>query len=306
MQIRWLAAILALTTPAIAGAQNWSGFYLGADLGVSSGRLRASGTDNIYQLTNINPPGPQPLTVVPGTTITYAGSDHRTGLVYGGTAGFLIQTGNWLFGLEGDGQGPRNSGSVSVSAPKAATALEPPGTISFERDARISWDWSARGRIGYSWGPSMIYAAGGVASARLRLRGEDTYLTPSGPTPGGINPSFVQSTLGPVVVATSRRATLTGWTAGLGGERQVASHISIGLDARYSDYGNHVIDLGSCVPNAPCPNATVTGGTITFPAGTSPGSISLGTTDAYPGAAPGVTRISLNEWRLSARLIFRF
>ncbi|MBV9883273.1 MAG: porin family protein [Sphingomonadaceae bacterium] len=307
MQIRWLAAVLALTMPTMAGAQNWSGFYLGADVGVSSGKLHAGGADSVFQLTNINPPGSQPLTVVPGTTIAYSASDHRTGFVYGGTAGFLIQTGNWLFGLEGDGHGPRNSGAVSVAVAKPATSLEPPGTVTINRDARISWDWSARGRIGYSWGPSMIYAAGGVAGARIRLRGADTYLVPAGnAAPSAGNAPFATPTIGPVVIASSQRGTLTGWTAGVGGEHQVASHVSIGLDARYSDYGKHNVDLGTCIPNTACPNATVSGGTITFPAGTSPGSISLGTSDAYPGASPGVTRISLNEWRLSARLIFRF
>lgn len=310
MLSRWIAAAAALTMPTVAGAQapaNWSGFYVGADLGVSSGKIHASGTDSIFQLTNINPPGSQPLTVVPGTSISYSTADHRTGFVYGATAGFMFGSGHWLFGLEGDGHGPRDSGAVTVNAPKPATALEPVGTVTIGREARISWDWSARARIGYSWGPAMIYAAGGVASARVRLRGEDTYLVPAGnaaPTAG--NAPFATPTIGPVVIAASQRGTLTGWTAGIGGEHRLAPHISIGLDGRYSDYGNRTVDLGSCVANTQCPSATVAGGTITFPAGTAPGSISLGTSDAYPGATPGVTRVSLNEWRLSARLIFRF
>lgn len=305
MLSRWIAAFAALTTPAIASAQHWSGVYIGADLGVSSGRLRAAGTDEVFQLTNVNPPGPEPLTVVPGTTISYSASARRTGFVYGGTLGYQFQAGNWVFGIEGDAHGPRNSGAVSVTTPKPTTALEPVGSVTTGRDARISWDWSARGRIGFSWGPGMLYAAGGVASARMRLRGMDTYLTPAGTAAQG----FATPTIGPVVISESVRATLTGWTAGIGGERQVASHVSIGLDARYTDYGSHNVDFGTCVPNGlgtGCSNLSITGSTITFPAGTAPASISLGTADTYPGASPGVTRISLTEWRATARLIFRF
>ncbi len=308
---RWCLplASLALALPTSALAQpadpgSWSGFYVGADLGLSSGKLHASGNDEIFQLTNVNPPGSQPLTVVPGTTIAYSASDRRTGFVYGGIVGFQFQTGSWLFGLEGDGHGPRDSGAVTVATMKPATALEPPANITIVRDARISRDWSVRGRIGYGFGSTMIYAAGGIAGARVRLLGEDSYQTPAGASAG--SSAFAPGPFGPITIASSVRGTLTGWTAGLGGERRVTSHISIGLDGRYNDYGSRTIDLGTCIPGATTCTATVTGGTITFPAGTSPASISLNSTDAYPGASPGVTRVSLSEWRLSARLIFRF
>lgn len=308
---RWIAAFAVLTTPGLAAAQppaSWSGFYIGADVGGASGKIKASGADEVFQLTNINPPGTQPLTVVPGTTIAYAGSHRHTDFLYGGTAGFLLQTGDWVFGVEGDAHGSRDAARYSANFPLPSTSLSPPGTATIDRDARISWDWSARGRIGYAWGDDMIYAAGGVASARVRLRGQDTLLIPAGnaaPTTG--SPPFAAPTIGPVTIAASRRGTLTGWTAGFGGEHRLGAHFSIGLDARYTDYGHKNLDLGTCVPNvAPVGNCTITGGTITFPAGTNPASISLNSSDAYPGASPGITRVSLNEWRLSARLIFRF
>ncbi|HEX5182501.1 MAG TPA: outer membrane beta-barrel protein [Allosphingosinicella sp.] len=314
MKSRWIIACAALAAPGIASAQtrddprnDWSGFYVGADVGLASGRIKASGADEIFQLTNINPPGTQPLTVVPGTTISYAGSRRHSDILYGGTAGFLVQTGNLVLGVEGDAHGPRDAARYSGNFGLPATALAPPGTVTIARDARVDWDWSARGRVGVSLGSDMIYADGGIASARIRLRGQDTLMIPAGnaaPTAG--SPPFATPTIGPVTISASRRGTMTGWTAGIGGEHRLASHLSLGLDARYSDYGHHNYDLGSCVPNTACGNATVTGGTITFPAGTNPASISLNSTDAYPGASPGVTRVSLNEWRISARLIFRF
>lgn len=309
---RWSVSLIlplfGLSAPAVAQSSDqsdWSGLYVGVDLGLSSGRLRATGADPVFQLTNINPPGAQPLTVVPGTTVSYDDSGRQSGFIYGGVAGFSFNSGNWVLGIEGDAHGPRDSGDMTVTAPKPATALEPAGTYTISRSARISWDWSARGRIGYAWGPTMIYASGGVAGARVRLHGVDGYSIPAGASAG--SGAFAPGPFGPITIASSARGTLTGWTASFGGERRLGGKVSLGLDARYSDYGSHNVDFGGCVPNAGCANgSTITGNTITFPAGTTPASISLGTTDAYPGASPGATRVSLNEWRLSARLIFHF
>lgn len=315
---RWslpLAALaLALPAPAMAQPANpggWSGFYIGLDVGLASGKLRASGSDFVQQVTNINPPGPQPLTVVPGYFQNFSGSDRQSGLLYGATAGFMVRTGNWLLGIEADGHGSRNAGAYSATFAKPPTILEPAGTVSVIRDANISWDWSARGRIGHIWGPSMIYAAGGVASAHVRLRGEDTYLVPAGTAAPNGNGGVVSPTIGPVTIANSGRGTLTGWTAGVGGERRVSRHVSIGLDARYTDYGSRAIVLPDCFVNSisqnQCAGATViSGGTITFPAGTAPATISPSGNDAYPFITPDDTRVSLNEIRVSARLIFRF
>jgi outer membrane immunogenic protein len=324
---RWPAplALLLFAMPAPALAQSddlggWSGFYVGVDLGLSGGKLHASGTDTVVQVSNINPPGPQPLTVVPGTSFGYAGSDRKTDVLYGATAGFLARSGNWLFGLEGDGHGPRDAGSFAISAPLPATALAPAGTVSAARDARISWDWAARARVGYTWGPAMVYAAGGIASARVRLRGEDVFATPAGnaaASPG--NPPFAAPAFGPIAIAVAERGTLTGWTAGIGGEHRLGRHFGIGLDARYTDYGSRTYAMNpGCntaslayspngIAQGTCPGATIAGaGTVTYPAGTTPASTSPLTTEIYPGALPGPTRISLSEWRLSARLIFRF
>ncbi len=315
---RWylpLASLaVALPMPALAQTDNsggWSGFYVGLDLGLTSGKLHASGSDDVFQVTNINPPGPQPLTVVPATSFSYAGSDRRSALLYGATAGFMIRTGNWLFGLEADGHGSRNAGSVSTSFAKPPTILEPASTIDVARTTRISWDWSARGRIGHAWGPSTVYAAGGVASARVRLRGEDSYTQPGGnaaPNLSGGGP-VVSPAFGPISETVTYRGTLTGWTAGIGGEHRLSRHLSVGLDGRYSDYGNRVFDLAGCTVAASglCQHVTLSGqSTITFPAGTAPTTITRNTTDAYPGTSEGPIRTSLSEWRLSARLIFRF
>src|SRR5262249_437365 len=87
-------------------------------------------------------------TVVPGTTAAYSGSDRQTALIYGATAGFLIQSGNWLFGLEGDGHGPHDAGSLTASWAKPPTALEPAGTVTNDPHARPPRAWAAPRWVG--------------------------------------------------------------------------------------------------------------------------------------------------------------
>lgn len=322
MLSRSIAAFAALVTPAIAGAQvpaDWSGFYVGVDLGAASGKLHASGADTIDQLSNVNPPGPQPLTVVPASSVGYSGSDRKADILYGATAGFLVRSGTWLFGLEADAHGPRDAGAFTTTSPLPTTILAPAGTATVARDARISWDWSARARIGHFWGPNMAYAAGGYASARMRLRGEDIFATPAGnAAPPAGNPPFAAPAFGPIAIAVTQRDTMSGWTAGVGGEHRMARHLSLGLDARYTDFGSRTYSLApgcatgsgyypQAVARGECANATARGvDTVTYPAGTSPASTGANSSEIYPGALPGPTRVSLTEWRLAARLIFRF
>jgi opacity protein-like surface antigen len=306
---RSLIALSLFLFAGTAGAQpaNWSGFYLGPELGGASGHLRVSGTDNIFQLSNEHPAPPgspaNPLIVVPGTTRSYAGSDTQFGLLYGAFAGGQIQTGNVVLGIEADAHGSRDAGHFAVDQAIPSTLLAPPSTLTQARDLRIKYDWSLRGRIGIATGQTLLYATGGIAQARVRLTGEDTYLTPAGAAAPEIPPvpTFQSPTIGPEVTTFSRNARLTGWTAGLGGEQRLSRHFSLGLDARYADYGSRTVDFHCGFQAA---REGVCGSYSTPPI------VIYGrthdTTDTTPGAEPGPTRVSLSEWRLAARLVFRF
>jgi outer membrane immunogenic protein len=311
---RWylpLAAFaLALPAPALAQTDDpgsWSGFYVGGEVGLGSGKLHASATDNIFQLSNEHPAAPgspnNPLIVVPSTTRGFAGSDSQSGLLYGAFAGGQIQTGHVVLGIEADAHGGRDAGSFSLASTLPPTLLAPTSNLTQARDLRINYDWSVRARLGIVTGQSLIYATGGVAQARVRVTGEDSFSTPAGAAAAEIPPvpTFQSPAIGPVVVTFSEHARLTGWTAGLGGERRIGRHLGIGLDARYADYGSRVIDFHCGFQSAR--NGTC--GSYATPPIVIYG-VTHGANDTTPGAEPGPTRVSLNEWRLSARLIFRF
>lgn len=115
----------------VAPVYNWSGFYVGAHVGGAFGG--DNGANNIA--------GNSPF----GT------SNRDSAFLGGGQVGYNYQLApNWLVGVEGDISGLSNSDRTFVS-----------GTGAF-RD-RTDWLASVTGRLGYTWGPGLIYAKGGVA-----------------------------------------------------------------------------------------------------------------------------------------------
>ncbi len=112
-----------------APVYNWTGIYVGAHLGA------AFGGDNGF------------ATTIPGLT----GSNRDAAFLGGGQLGADYQFApNWLVGIEGQISGLSNSDRTFSN-----------GVDSF-RD-RSDWLASVTGRLGYTWGPGLIYAKGGVA-----------------------------------------------------------------------------------------------------------------------------------------------
>ena len=128
-------ADLAAYQPAVMPVYNWTGFYLGANLGGawSSGTL----TDNVT-----------------GASIT----GNSSGIVGGGTFGYNWQFApNWVVGLEGtfDGSSIRKSNTFLN-----ATYLNVP--VVLQGSANSDWNATAAARIGYAQGNLLFYAKGGA------------------------------------------------------------------------------------------------------------------------------------------------
>jgi len=108
----------------VAPIYNWTGFYLGAHLGGAF----SGGSDNVLGLP----------------------ADTKGGFLGGGQIGYNWQfSPNWVFGIEGDISGLDYKRSVYDGV----------GLLQQKTD----WLASVTGRLGYTWGPGMIYAKGGVA-----------------------------------------------------------------------------------------------------------------------------------------------
>jgi outer membrane immunogenic protein len=156
-------------------------------------------------------PPPAPLPTWAGLYIGamggYAGQDSDTfgGLVSpkggfaGGTLGYNWQQGNIVFGLEADAAWADINDSFGV-----------PGVASFESKIQ---DWgTVRGRIGYAFGPALLYATGGYAWADSKAS---------------------VSILG---VSDSDSQILNGWTVGAGLEYMFAPHWSLKGEYLYKSF----------------------------------------------------------------------
>jgi outer membrane immunogenic protein len=113
---------------------SWTGFYIGANLGVGSARA----SSNIMTMDT---------------------SQTLTGVIGGGQVGYNWQSGRWIFGVELDGQGSSQddtfNGTIGGGAVSQATSLP--------------WFMTARGRIGYAIAPMwMIYVTGGGAWGEVK------------------------------------------------------------------------------------------------------------------------------------------
>jgi outer membrane immunogenic protein len=127
-------------------AFSWTGFYIGGNAGW--GWSRGDGT-----------------IAFGGPSGVFSGDGN--GFIGGVQVGYNWQMANWVFGLEADFQGGTGHGDVSGGA----------GAVTFTGESKTPWFATARGRIGYAFGRSMIYATGGAVYGHATLDGT---LTPGG------------------------------------------------------------------------------------------------------------------------------
>jgi outer membrane immunogenic protein len=129
-----------LAPPSVLAVYNWSGFYVGGNLGYSVGRNHANET--------ITPPiSNQDFTLGPA------------GLLGGAQIGFNWQAApNWVFGVEADWQGTDQKDSVCITfcTGRALTV-----------EQKLDWLATLRGRIGYASDGWLWYVTGGGAWARV-------------------------------------------------------------------------------------------------------------------------------------------
>lgn len=158
----------------------WTGFYIGANAGYGWADVGTSGTSNNLQ-----------------------------GFIGGGQLGYNWQTGAFVLGVEADFQvaNEKRSDTASILG------------VDFTVDQKIQWFGTARGRLGYAFGPTMLYVTGGAAWQNYKLS---------------------VSALGASV---DDNTTKVGWTAGAGVEWMFAPHWSTKVEYLYMDTGDTDVTL---------------------------------------------------------------
>ena len=210
------AAELPMVTkapPPLPVYYNWTGFYLGPNLGGSWGHQTA----DIYE---------------DGVSVFSASTDPR-GVIGGGQIGYNWQFAPWfgwgtgtVLGVEADIQGSdeKETQDFSFLAPGVV-----PGGFSLDGNVedKLQWFGTVRGRIGIAFDRVLPYFTGGWAYGNRKLDGTVTATTAAGvPIPGTTTPVSVSSNL------------TDGWTVGGGVEWAFWEHWTAKFEYLYIDFGN--------------------------------------------------------------------
>jgi outer membrane immunogenic protein len=195
--------------PMPVAVYNWTGFYVGGNIGYSWGR-----SSDYSTLTN------------GAGTILFANADSKNldGVIGGGQIGYNWQVKNWLWGFEADIQGTDERGSRVFTCPTgvctppivgAAVVLGPPVPVT-PMDQKIDWFGTVRARAGILASPRvLLYATGGLAYGDVRT----------------------SETIGLAGFGFSNTETRVGWTAGAGIEGAIGGNWTAKLEYLYLDLG---------------------------------------------------------------------
>jgi outer membrane immunogenic protein len=136
--------------PAVSPAYNWTGFYIGGNIGYGWSEFKP-GTVSVYQ------PISNYLFSFDGTNFS------SRGVIGGVQAGYNYQfNNNTLLGLEADFSGADIKGSVYNPGDSTSRS-------------KIDWLATARARAGVVKDRALIYATGGLAVAHIKLTLDDHY-----------------------------------------------------------------------------------------------------------------------------------
>ncbi len=197
-----LGAPMPVKAPALVAAYNWSGFYVGGNVGYG---WTHSVIDDTFTVPGLGSLGTTEMT------------EDLRGVVGGFHAGYNWQTGALVLGLEGDfdfsGQqfsGPFGCvvGGVSV------------GGCAVNATDRVRWLSTLRGRAGVAFDRWFVYATGGVAWQNLASDGSVTLAGVPGTT-----------------AIFSTNVTKTGFVIGGGVETALWANWTGGVEYLYVDTG---------------------------------------------------------------------
>jgi len=203
-----------------ADAVNWTGPYVGADFGYGIGKLRGDVTDAAGN----------PADVVTDSRVSIDPRNAMGGL----HAGFNYQTpANIVLGVEAGLMGMDIGGSSSVIVNEESDMTEYlQSWHKLESDTSYQWDRliSLRGKLGYSLGRTLVYAAAGIGWMR-ETDTRNQYRSTSSQHRG------IGNDVEHYFAETDRR-TRSGVIVGGGLERAVGAHWSLRAEYSYAHFGD--------------------------------------------------------------------
>jgi outer membrane immunogenic protein len=198
--------------PVMAPAYNWTGFYVGGNVGGQWG------SSDLNTSTIWTPAGYFGTSSVPAINAVGAQGVNSSSVTGGFTAGYNWQVNHAVLGLEGD------INYFGFKGNATGTALYPccaPDTFTVNSSVSADWLATIRGRIGFLAAPTwLIYGTGGAAIAEVK---------------GNFN--FTDTFIGGAAESATIRDTRVGWTAGVGTEYAFGGGWSLKAEYLYVDLG---------------------------------------------------------------------
>jgi outer membrane immunogenic protein len=202
---------------------NWTGFYIGGNVGYGWGSYGASNATGTIVTAN-------------GGSAPYgfnAVSGNGDGITAGIQAGYNWQIEQTVLGIEADWQyldSKASTGNSAIAVPSFTGG-------NFSGTTSVSTDWFAtlRGRVGYAFGPALLYGTGGIALAETKLSANAT---------GSIVTNIFPLTLGPLgSMNASDGAVLVGYAVGGGLEYALGPGWSVKGEYLHMGFGTNGYNL---------------------------------------------------------------
>ena len=224
------AADLPVKAPPMAAPPvwNWTGFYIGGNVGGAWNDTR----DDVFPtgcfLTSVTCGGGAVLNPLRSDSVRLNGS----GVTAGGQAGYNWQRDRFVGGIEGDINYLGINDGSSINRPVALPLV---GNFIHSETEKLEWFGTLRGRAGITVTPSfLLYGTGGLAFGGVKSASAVSFTTTADTYAGTLDDTRV------------------GWTVGAGGEWMVAPKWSIKAEYLY-------VDLGKASYTQACTNLPVCG-----------------------------------------------
>ena len=201
----------ALVAVGSAKAQDFKGFYAGANVG------GVFGNSSAHTSTIFDPSGYFAITSPPAINAVGAQHPDPGGFTGGGQFGYNFQFSHVLVGGEFD------FGAMNLAGSSAASGVYPccaPTTFMVQQSVKTDWLMTARPRIGVVRGPVLVYGTGGLAMTNANYQAEFSDTFASATENGGV------------------KKDLTGWAAGGGVELKVGGHASLKAEYLFANFGS--------------------------------------------------------------------
>jgi len=230
-----LAADMAVKAPPpapVAPVTNWTGFYVGAQVGGASLDPSCSTTNPVGIEDNYGPCGPSFQTV--DSPVTSTNFKASSAFVGGAKIGY-----DWQFwshavvGVVGDFDWTHlNANQQEVMTFPGFPGYVFPGSAS----EQIDWLASVRGRLGWAFDNVLFYATGGVAWTQIKFSARETFYAPV-----GVNDA-------PFDWAGQGSSDKTGAVAGGGFEYRVSQNFSVVGELLWYGFGYTSISVFNPLP----------------------------------------------------------